>query len=199
MELTLKKIAILNYIELYQAESGGVSPTLREIALHMGITSLSTIHVHLKDLKRMGYLDRGWNAKRAIKIIGSRKTRQEAIPLMGYIAAGKPIESIADPKSHLLSGFLSVDGSTYMLKVTGDSMVEDGIRDGDFVLIKDVEMAPDGSTVVALVRGEVTLKRIFREGRFVTLKPSNPRHKSITLPGEEVSVQGVVIALLRRY
>lgn len=198
MALTPKKKKILDYIRKYQEENGGVSPSLREIAAHMGIRTVSTVHVHLKDLKTMGLLEHRWNEKRGLRLRKGKESR-DSLELLGYIAAGKPIESVPDPARFNISEMLLAGGQNYLLRVTGDSMIEEGIYDGDFIVARRAEDATDGEMVVALVGGEVTLKRIYREGKIVRLQPAHPSMEPLRFPAKDVQIQGIVVGLLRKY
>ena len=118
---------------------------------------------------------------------------------MGTIAAGKPIEAIGDPRSIDVPEELFGAGNNYLLRVTGESMIEEGIRDGDYVVVRHSDSADEGEMIVALVNGEVTLKRFFREGNSIRLQPSNPAMKPIFVSPEDLRIQGIVVGLLRKY
>ncbi|MCB1034005.1 MAG: transcriptional repressor LexA [Acidobacteria bacterium] len=199
--LTERQKAILDFIEEYQRRRG-IAPTHREICERFGYSSYGTVYKHLKLLEQKGYLTRDWNQKRGIQLIrphGEDAGRE--LPFFGRIAAGRPIEAVAGNESlevpeHLLSRRL---GSHYVLRVVGDSMIDEGIQEGDLVVVLQRERAESGDMVVALVEDEATLKRFYPEGRMVRLQPSNPRMAPLLVPAEAVKVQGIVVGLMRKY
>lgn len=201
--LTERQKAVLDYIAEYQAVHG-ISPTHREIRDHFGYSSFGTVYKHLKLLQRKGYLHRDWNQKRGLELVRAipGQETQSEVPFLGLIAAGQPIESL--PGNEVLSVpnhlFEGPTNDHYVLRVVGESMIQEGIHDGDFVIVLRREEARPGEMVVALVEGvEATLKRFFPEGERVRLEPSNPEMKSIRLPAGSVKVQGVVVGLMRKY
>jgi len=199
--LTQRQKQILEFIESFIAEHG-MAPTLREICERFGYSSYGTVHKHLKLLQQKGYLRRHWNQKRGLELAGEDEGPAGVeLPFFGLIAAGRPIEALPGNDSvgvpdHLLSGRLQ---EHYVLKVVGDSMIDEGIHDGDLVVVLRRDEARTGEMVVALVGSEATLKRYFPEGRTIRLQPANTRMKPMQVPAGDVQVQGVVVGLMRRF
>lgn len=203
--LTERQKQILDFVcEFVSAR--GVAPTHLEIRRRFGYRSYGTVHKHLKLLRQKGYLRGGWNQKRGLelteKTLRSRRSAPFAVPFHGRIAAGQPIEAVAgvddlSVPEHLLTG--GAAGRHYVLQVEGDSMVDDGICDGDLVVIARREEAHAGELIVALVNDEATLKRYYPEGATVRLQPANGEMDPIYVPADQLSVQGVVVGLMRRY
>lgn len=198
--LTKRQRELLDYLTEFIGQNG-YAPTFVEIGRRFGFTSLATIHKHLSALEAKGYIRRDWNRVRAIELIPPREPgRTVDLPLLGTIAAGLPIEAVEERTTlqvpHEMIGRLP----TYVLRVKGDSMIEEQIRDGDWVIIESRDQANDGEMVVALLdNSEATLKKFYREGDKVRLQPANMTLEPIRVPAERVRVQGVVIGLLRRY
>ncbi len=202
--LTERQKQILDFISTQQ-EKRGVSPTHREICEHFGYTSYGTVQKHLKLLEKKGYLRRDWNQKRGVEILdhqkGLGKSSNRGLPFLGRIAAGQPIESVSgnetlEVPAHLLGGR---HADHYVLRVVGDSMVGEGIEDGDLVVVERREEAAAGEMVVALVGGEATLKRFFPEGDEIRLQPANPAMRPLRARASDVKVQGIVVGLMRRF
>ncbi len=198
--LTRRQKEILDFITAY-VEHHNVAPTLREIKDHFGLSSYGTVHKHLRLLQDKGYLEREWNQKRGLALASAeREPSSGAVPFLGRIAAGEPIDVNAGQETlevpaHLMGG---VDDH-YVLEVSGTSMIGEGIFDGDLVVVKKNDRASKGEMVVALVGDEVTLKRFFPEGRQIRLQPSNPAMEPIMVDAEDLRVQGVVVGLMRRF
>jgi repressor LexA len=152
----------------------------------------------LKRLEEKGALSRQWNRSRGISPADEQPTSR-SIALLGTVAAGRPIEPFPDEESIEVPSSLLGKGEHYVLRVRGDSMVEDGIRDGDYVVVARRLTAQNGQTVVALVRGEATLKRYYSEGARVRLQPANAAMKPLTVDARDVTLQGVVTGLIRAY
>lgn len=212
--LTERQRDILNFIRDFQKERG-IAPTHREICDHFGFSSYGTVYKHLSLLQKKGLIRRDWNQKRGVELIDQdgqgdlsgkteTKTRESApaareLPLFGYIAAGRPLQVDVSDEMIAVPEHLTARGENYVLKVRGDSMVDDGILDGDLVIISRREMADNGQMVVANVNGEVTLKRLYREGERVRLQPANSLMSPIYAAARDVAVQGVVVGLMRRF
>jgi repressor LexA len=203
--LTERQKTILEFITDYHRDHG-ISPTHREIRDHFGYSSYGTVYKHLKLLQEKGYLHRDWNQKRGLELLraipgGSVEIELE-VPFLGLIAAGQPIEAISTGETLAVPSHL-FDGRTedhYVLRVAGESMIQEGIHDGDFVVVLRRERARPGEMVVALVDGiEATLKRFFPEGDRVRLQPANSTMKPIFVPAQDVQVQGVVVGLMRKF
>ena len=202
--LTERQRDILAFIREFQAEKG-VAPTHREICDQFGFSSYGTVYKHLSLLEKKGLIRRDWNQKRGVEVVDEQEPKRDSgagtreLPLFGYIAAGRPLDVDVSDEMIAVPEHLTSRGENYVLKVRGDSMVEDGILDGDMVIIARRERADNGEMVVANVNGEVTLKRIYREGERVRLQPANSMMSPIYAPAREVAVQGVVVGLMRRF
>ena len=206
--LTERQRDILNFIRDFQKERG-VAPTHREICDHFGLSSYGTVYKHLSLLEKKGLIRRDWNQKRGVEVVEEKEEKREPkrderssareLPLFGYIAAGRPIDVDVSDELITVPEHLTTRGENYVLKVRGDSMVDDGILDGDLVIVSRRERADNGEMVVANVNGEVTLKRLYREGERVRLQPANSMMHPIYAAARDVSVQGVVVGLMRRF
>lgn len=199
--LTKKQRMVLDYIRLFLAEHGH-APSYEEIARGLGLSSPSTIHAHVENLTRKGYLTKRWNANRSIDLSEPPdiQSTAEELPLVGRIAAGLPIEAIEDRDKIAVPAHLVGRNDTYVLLVKGDSMSEDHVLDGDYVIVEKRETASDGEMVVALIRNsEATLKRFRRVGNRIRLEPANPAFEAMVFDESEVIIQGVVVGLLRKY
>ena len=202
MPLTKRQKEILDFLEEFLAENG-YAPSFEEIAKHFGYTSLATVHEHLENLRQKGYIRKSYNASRSVELVPSGvKAAAVDLPLLGQVAAGVPIEAIRDNETVAVpEDFLGRGGEHYVLRVKGDSMIDEQIRDGDYIVVNARNTASNGETVVALVRGDsATVKKFYREtdGR-VRLQPANTTMPPMFYRGHEVLIQGVVIGLLRRY
>jgi repressor LexA len=197
--LTKRQKELLDYLAAY-IEQHGYAPTLEEIGRNFALGSLATVHKHLQNLERKGHIRRLPNRSRALEVMPRDAARPPVhVPLLGRVAAGNPLEPVEVPESVALPEEMLGRGETFALRVQGDSMVGDGILDGDLVVVESRNSVENGATVVALVRGEATLKRFFRERGRVRLVPANERLAPIVAPAEDVEIRGEVVALLRRY
>jgi len=205
--VTERQRDILKFIKDFQNEQG-VAPTHREICDHFGFSSYGTVYKHLSLLEKKGLIRRDWNQKRGVELVeqetgppraAAGEAAAQELPLFGYIAAGRPIEVERGDETITVPDRLTGRGDNYVLKVRGDSMIDDGIFDGDFVIINRRERADNGEMVVASVNGEVTLKRLYQEGERVRLQPANSMMSPIFAAAREVAVQGVVVGLMRRF
>jgi len=198
----------LDFIARYQSEQG-YSPSYEEIAEALGLASLATVHKHISALEAKGYLRRSFNQSRSLELTGKllqeqrrlrRHTQVAAVPLLGRIAAGTPVEAVAGRETLELGPLLEGE-DVYALEVRGDSMIEEHICDGDLVLVQRTARVRDGDIVVALVRGsETTLKRFYREGSdMARLQPANAQMPPLRVPLADLEIQGRVLAVLRRY
>ena len=197
MNLTKRQKEILDYIRSYRAEQG-ISPTQREIRERFGLSSFGTVQKHLKRLEEKGALSREWNRSRGISP-SQAQASSRPVALLGLVAAGRPIEPFPDEEAIEVPASLLGKGDHFVLRVRGDSMIDDGIRDGDYVIVSRRSQAQNGQTVVALVRGEATLKRFYGEGPRVRLQPANAAMKPLTVDARDVTLQGVVTGLIRAY
>lgn len=200
-----KQKQILDFISQY-IQINGHSPTLQDIANAMGLSSLATVHEHIQALEKKGILKRYDGAVRGLEIVDdSFNSGLSAIslPLVGYIAAGKPIEAIENPLATVLvsSDIVSKTKRCFVLQVRGDSMIEENICDGDYVVIQQQDTANDGQIVVALIDNEfATLKSIYKEkeGK-IRLQPANKKMDPIYVDAKSLQIQGIVTGVIRRY
>jgi len=200
--LTERQRDVLEFIER-RLNSSGVAPTLREISEAFGFASTASAQKHIALLERKGFLRREKHQKRGL-VLAHQSTNDERseveLPLLGLVAAGSPIESVPDPEPVSVPPDLVGSGNNFVLKVRGESMIEDGIHDGDLVIVESRAEAADGDMVVAMVDGEVTLKRLYRQAPgSIRLQPANSEMEPILVAAENLTVQGIVVGLLRRY
>jgi repressor LexA len=201
MALTRRQREIYDFICSFVKDQG-YSPSLEEIGAQFGLSSVATVHKHVQHLVEKGLVRKVWNRSRSVEPVEAPAAADiVALPLLGRVAAGAPIEAIEVPDTiDVPRQLVPRRGDCFVLQVRGDSMIEDQICDGDFVVVESRPEARDGETVVALVGGEeATLKRFYRRGRRVRLQPANSTMKPIEVPASEVEVRGVVRGLLRQY
>lgn len=209
MALTKRQKDVMDFIARF-VEGNGYCPSYEEIAQGLNLASLATVHKHISALEAKQYLKRGFNQSRSLDF-GSRylqeqrRARQDAsislaVPLLGRIAAGTPVEAVEQKEVVNLADFAG-RADMFALQVRGDSMIEDHICDGDMVLVERTAEVRDGEVAVALVNGsETTLKRIYREpGQIVRLQPANSALQPIRVLMENVAIQGRLLAVLRKY
>ena len=192
---------ILDFIKQHIQTTGG-APTLRQIAEAIGVSSLATVHEHLAALEEKGLIKRKQGKTRSIDLTGPVSFQEEGmdVPVLGFIAAGAPIEPYTDPNATMAipSDFSSKTKRVYVLQVRGESMIEEQIRDGDYVVVEQTDSAHDGEIVVALLdNGMATLKRFFKEATRIRLEPANAKMSPIFV--KNVRIQGKVVGLIRRY
>jgi len=213
MPLTKRQFEVLAFVDSFSHEKG-YCPSFDEIGKHLRLSSLATVHKHISTLERKGFIRRDYNRSRSIEIVkrlpqrsvtesrqtGSASSKELQLPLLGRIAAGAPLEAVSSSESLSLKEFVG-SKSVYVLQVKGDSMIEDHICDGDFVVIEKTEIAENGETVVALLEGsEATLKKIYHEtDGSVRLQPANAQMQPLLIKAEDLRIQGRVIAVLRKY
>jgi len=230
MALTRRQKQVLDFLVDF-LNSKGYSPSFEEIAENLGLSSLATVHKHISTLQKKGFIRRRPNRSRSVDVVAvpgpvpfaktsvvtrRRKTGNEIaavatveaglvggleFPLLGRIAAGQPIEAIPTPETFSFGDFTTGKASVFVLKVKGDSMIDDHICNGDYVLVEGAETAANGEIVVALVEGtDATLKRFFREPNGnIRLQPANAQMEPIRVPARNVRIQGRVIGVLRKY
>ena len=200
MKLTEKQKAFLGYLSRY-IDEWGRSPSFDEICAHFGFNSYNTVTTYLKILERKGYirLPRKKNQKRAIEVISPVETRRFEFPLLGRVAAGKPIEAVEDMDVIEVPPSMAGGGDYFVLQVKGDSMEEDGILDGDFVVIRRQPTAENGETVVALINNEATVKRYHKRKNHVELRPAHAGMEPLIVRDENLRIQGKVMGVLRYY
>jgi repressor LexA len=208
MALTKRQRQIYDFIAEF-VESNGYSPSFEEIGAALGLSSLATVHKHINNLERKKFLRRDYNRSRSIDVLPlpegiPSRARPMAVsglelPLVGRIAAGKPIEQVETPETISLTDFTRAK-DVFVLQVMGESMQDEHIMNGDYVLVEKTESAREGEIVVALVNGsETTLKRLYHDGAQIRLQPSNAAMQPIYFPADAVQVQGRVVAVLRKY
>jgi repressor LexA len=202
MPLTKRQREMLNYLSTY-SEQNGYAPSFEEIARHFNYNSLATVHEHLSNLERKGYIKRSYNESRAIEILPSEVfPRAVELPLLGNVAAGLPIEAMETNETIAVPEDFTHRGSShYVLRVRGNSMIDEQIRDGDFVIVNERQRADNGEMVIALISGSsATVKKYYRErdGR-IRLQPANETMEPIYVHEDDVMIQGIVVGVLRRY
>ncbi len=201
MHLTRRQKEILDYVTRH-IETRGYAPTIEEIGDHFGLSSLATVHKHLSNLQSKGLIKRACNRSRALEIVPTQITvRAVEVPLLGRVAAGTPIEAISSTETIFVPEDMLGHGETYVLQVKGDSMIEEQIRDGDYVIVENRLTARDGEMVIALLDGDnVTLKKLYREtDGVVRLQPANAQLDPLFVEAAKIRIQGVVIGILRKY
>ncbi len=202
MPLTKRQKEILDYIDGF-IEERGYAPSFEEIAESFGYSSLATVHEHLSNLERKGYIRKSYNESRSIELVRPGTGVQALeLPLLGAVAAGLPIEAIPDDESVAVPpDMVRRQKDNYVLRVEGNSMIEEQIRDGDYIVVQAQETAEDGEMVVALVGGDsATVKKLYREaGGRVRLQPANPTMEPILVDARDVRIQGVVVGVIRKY
>ena len=211
MAITKRQRQVYDYISNF-VQSHGYSPSFEEIGQGMGLSSLATVHKHISNLEKKGLLRRDYNRSRSIDVLAPRGRMKQAmgvlagsgnmgvsLPLVGRIAAGRPVEALQNPETISLAD-ITRSRDVFVLEVSGDSMQDEAILDGDYVLVEKTKIARNGEIVVALVGGsDTTLKRIYKEGERVRLQPSNATMQPIYVPADSVEIQGRVIGVLRKY
>ena len=200
MPLTKRQKEILDFLKAFIDENG-YSPSFEEICAAFGYTSLATVHEHLTNLATKGYIRKAYRESRSIEFPPETEP-SVPLPLLGTVAAGQPIEAVQDNESLAIPGEMIRKGSEhYVLRVSGESMIDEQIRDGDHIVVNARETADDGEMVVALVRDEAaTVKKLYREsGNRVRLQPANRDMEAIIEDAGDVRIQGVVVGLVRTY
>jgi repressor LexA len=206
MAITRRQRQVYDYISDF-VQRNGYSPSFEEIGEGMGLSSLATVHKHISNLEKKGLLTRDYNRSRSIDLLPPKGRLKQAmavnttmvLPLMGKIAAGQPIEAVQNPETISLADFVR-SKEVFVLEVRGDSMQDEHIMDGDYVLVEKIKTAHNGDIVVALVEStDATLKRFYREGDNIRLQPSNAAMRPIIVPAASVEIQGRVIGVLRKY
>lgn len=200
MNLTKRQRQIYEYVQSFLG-AHGYAPSLEEIGGHFGLSSVATVHEHLANLEAKGVLRRDPNRSRAIELLEPGLATAIELPLLGRVAAGTPIEAIADDDTIAVPEHLLGRGETFVLQVRGDSMVDEHIEDGDYLIVERRDTARDGERVVALIDGEsATFKTLYRErDGTIRLQPANERLAPQRYEAERVQVQGVAIGVLRKY
>jgi repressor LexA len=199
MYLTKRQKEILDYVRDHVGEHG-YAPTLQEIGVRFGLSSPATVYKHVEQLVRKGYLRKAPHQGRGIQLVDPEPVRTVEVPLLGQVAAGRPIEAVTATETLNLPPDFVGRKPTYVLRVRGNSMIDEHIRDGDLVIVEDRTAAENGETVIALLQGErATLKKYYREGSTIRLQPANPTIEPLFVDEVDVRIQGVVIGIMRRY
>jgi repressor LexA len=200
MPLTKRQREILDFLNDF-IQRHGYAPSLEEIGKRFNLSSLATVHKHLTNLQEKGFIKRAWNRSRSVELIPTRVgTRAVELPMLGFVAAGMPIEAVAGNETIAVPENLVGRRDTYVLRVRGNSMIDEQIRDGDYVIVEDRKTADNGEMVIALLGGvDATLKTFYRERDTVRLQPANPMMQPIVVPADTVQIQGVVVGVMRKY
>jgi repressor LexA len=206
MAITRRQRQVYDFISEF-VQKNGYSPSFEEIRVALKLNSLATVHKHISNLEKKALLTRDYNRSRSIDLLPPKGKLKQAmlvntamlLPIMGRIAAGQPIEAVENPETISLADFVR-SKEVFVLEVSGESMQDEAILDGDYVLVEKAKTAHNGDIVVALVEGaDATLKRFYREGDNIRLQPSNAAMKPIIVPAPSVQIQGRVIGVLRKY
>jgi repressor LexA len=198
VDLTERQRAIHDFIKDYIGRRG-IAPTYEEIRRAFRFRSYYSVQKHLKRLEEKGYLKSPWeNQKRALVLVEPGPS-SVTLPLLGTVAAGRPIEAIRNPDSVEVPEVLLRGEDNFALRVVGDSMVDEGIRDGDIVIVKRQRDAEDGQTIVALIGDDATIKRYHRHGSRIELRPANSRMRPIVVDEGDLQIQGIVVGLIRKF
>jgi repressor LexA len=198
--LTKRQKQLFDYIESYLRRHG-YAPTLEEIGAHFRLSSVATVHKHLTNLEQKGLIRRTWNHSRAIELIPQQKGAAAVeLPLLGRVAAGRPIEAFEQADGISVPEEFVRRNDTFVLRVVGNSMVDDGIWNGDYIVVEGRPTADNGETVIATIDGEATVKRFYREkGGKVRLQPANDAMQPIVVAAKNLEIRGVVVAVMRKY
>jgi len=198
--LTKRQREILDFLGEF-IDQHSYAPSLEEVGNRFGLSSLATVHKHLTNLQDKGFIKRAWNRSRSVEIIPTHMgTRAIDLPLLGTVSAGTPIEAVVSNETVSVPEDLIGKRDTYALRVRGNSMIDEHIKDGDLVIIEDRKTALNGEAVIALLQGsEVTLKKFYSENNHIRLQPANETIPPIIVNPGQVQIQGVVVGVIRRY
>ena len=202
MPLTKRQREILDYLGAY-IEEKQYAPSFEEIAQHFSFSSLATVHEHLTNLEQKGFIRRSHNESRSIEIVPEPgHASATELPLLGQVAAGVPIEAVTTQETIAVpDDLIPRRGSSYVLRVRGDSMIDEHIQDGDFVVVNSRDTAENGEMVIALIDGtSATVKKFYREpGGWIRLQPANENVPPIRVQEDQMLVQGIVVGVIRKY
>jgi repressor LexA len=201
MPVTTRQKKVLDFIARY-IEANDQAPTIAEIGKQFNMSSPASVHRIVSDLEREGMIRRIPNVSRGIEVVKEAPLRNEdEIPLLGIVAAGQPIEAILGYEAVRVPGDMIGRERTFALRVRGDSMIDEQIRDGDFIVVESRQTAENGQTVVALIDGsDATVKRFHQGRNYVRLEAANPNYEPIIVkPADRVRIQGIVIGVIRKY
>jgi len=195
-ELTPKQRQVYNFIVKFTSENG-YPPSIREICASVNLKSPSSVHAHLKTLQNFGYIEKDTRKTRALTVPTAKMVRENKVPILGRVQAGAPVLAVQEAEGFLPFDSEGMSGEFFALRVNGDSMINAGILDGDYVIVRQQSTADAGEIVVALSEDEATVKRLAYVGKHVWLLPENPEYSPID--GNNCSIIGVVKAVYRRY
>ncbi len=199
MYLTKRQKEIFDYVR-EQVDRNGYAPTLQEIGTHFGLSSPATVYKHIELLVQKGYLRKAPHQGRGIQLVDLEPVRTVEVPLLGQLAAGRPIEALPQAETVNLPPDFVGRKPTYALRVRDNSLLDEQIRDGDLVIIEDRTTAADGETIIALLQGgKATVRKLYREGDKIRLQPANPAVEPLVLDQDDVRVHGVVVGVMRHY
>ncbi|HEU4453172.1 MAG TPA: transcriptional repressor LexA [Longimicrobium sp.] len=201
MALTKKQRQILDYVESF-VDGYGYSPSYEEIAQAFNYSSLATVHEHLTNLEQKGFLRKNYNKSRSLEVVrADLHAPALELPLLGTVAAGLPLEAVTEQETITVPHDMVRRGNNYVLRVKGESMIDEQIRDGDYIIVNSRQTADNGEMVVALVDGDsATVKKFYKEsGGQVRLQPANPTMLPMYYPAERVQIQGIVVGVIRKY
>jgi repressor LexA len=200
MKLTKRQREIYDYIRDF-LDANGYAPSLEEIGAHFRLSSVATVHEHLSNLEAKGALRRDAHRSRALELTHPRVATAVELPLLGRVAAGQPIQAVPDDQAIAVPEHLLGRGETFVLQVTGDSMIDEHIQNGDFLVVERRDTARPGERVVALIDGESATFKTFHQDAdgTVRLEPANPAHETQRYAADRVQIQGVAIGVLRKY
>jgi len=197
--LTRRQKEVLDFVGQHVGQHG-YAPTLQEIGSRFGLSSPATVYKHVEQLVQKGYLRKAPHQGRGIELIDPEPVRTIEVPLLGQMVAGRPIEALTSAETLNLPPDFIGRKPTYALRVRGNSLIDEQIRDGDLVIVEDRATPENGETVIAVLHGEqVTLKKFFREGSMIRLQPANPTSEPLLVDEADVRIRGVVIGVIRRY
>ena len=203
-KLTPKQKDFLDFLARY-SEENGFAPSQQEMATHFGYSSLGTVQNYLVRLEALGLIRKSWNTRHGIEVV--REERSDTprtateLPLLGLVAAGLPIENLGYQETVEVPSSLLKRGEHFVLRVKGDSMIEEGIHENDLAIIRKQTSAANGQTVVALINNSATIKKYFRFRDRVELHPANPRYEPIVVGGEaerDFRIEGILVGLIRK-
>ncbi len=200
MPITARQRRVLDFIKNY-LEVNREAPTIAEIGKEFGMSSSASAHNVVSILEKEGFIRRIPNVSRGIELVQQSAEEKYEIPLLGIVAAGSPIEAVLNYETVSIPRDMMSDGRMFALRVRGDSMIDEQIRDNDFIILKSQPTAENGQTVVALIDGsDATVKRFFGNRNQVRLEPANPNYEPIVIrPPQRVQIQGVVVGVIRKY
>lgn len=201
MPITARQRRVLDYIKHY-FEVNQEAPTIAEIGREFGMSSSASVHHVVSTLEREGLIRRIPNVSRGIELVDELAPEEKyEIPLLGVVAAGAPIEAVLNYEAVCIPRDMRRDGRMFALRVRGDSMIDEQIRNSDFIILQSQQTAENGQTVVALIDGsDATVKRFYGSRNQVRLEPANPNYEPIVVrPPQRVQIQGVVVGVIRKY